>query len=142
MPHGFEGRLGIAVTGDVADSTTVQLEQEAGERVDLNAASSAEGAQPPNHRNTIAAVVKLKRIDSERLPVLVHVADEPADALMPSIDDALELRPERQPLAVLGGQADQLINITRVKRLEPAPGDLDVLLRNTRSPRPQSRPFH
>jgi hypothetical protein len=118
QPHGFEGRLGIAVARKAPDSTPLQLKQETRDRVDLHAAGSAESAYPHNHRNAIPAVVKLDRIDSKRLPILVYVADEPPQAFMPAIDGALELRPERQQLAVLREQADRLVRIARVERLE------------------------
>ena len=62
------------------------------------------------------SVVELQRVDSEHLPVLIHVADELPDPLVSSIDDALELRPERLPLAILGRESDQPIDITRVER--------------------------
>jgi hypothetical protein len=48
---------------------------------------------------------------------------------MSSIDDALELGPERPPFAVLGGQADKDVDITRIERVEEA-DQLHVLLRH------------
>jgi hypothetical protein len=88
----------------------------------------------PDHGYSIAALVKLDRFDLVALPVVVHVADKPPDAFMSPIDDPFELRSERQPFAIRGGQADQLIDITRVERLKGAPDDVYVLLRNPRSP--------
>src|SRR5215213_5134515 len=113
QPDGFEGRFGIAVAGDSPDPTLVQLVDESGDRIDLRAASSAASAHPPNHRNSLPAHVKLDGVNAEGLPILVDVAEELPHAFMASIDDALELRPERPPLAVLGRHADQLIDITR-----------------------------
>jgi hypothetical protein len=133
-PNGFEGRLGIAVAGKAPDSTPLQLKQETRDRVDLNTAGSAQSAYPHNHRDSIPAVVKLDRIDSKRLPILVYVADEPPQAFMPAINDPLQLRPERQQLAVLREQADRPVRITRVERLERAANNLDVLARHCLSP--------
>jgi hypothetical protein len=48
--------------------------------------------------------VELERVNSERLPVLVYVVDVLSDALVSSIDDALELRPEWKPFAVRVGR--------------------------------------
>jgi hypothetical protein len=74
--------------------------------------------------------VELERIDSEGIPVLIHVPDEPADAFVSPVDDALELCSEREPLTVWVGQADQVIDSPGVEGFERAPRDLDVLLRN------------
>ena len=104
-------------------------EQSAREGVDLDTAL-AESTHPTNHRYSVLALVELERVDSERLPVLIHVADELPDPLVSSIDDALELGPERLPLAILGGESEQPIDITRVERGIGSTDDLDVLLRH------------
>jgi hypothetical protein len=141
--HGLAGRLGVAVAGDVPDSTTPQLEDEPRDRVDIHAASSADSPYLPDHGNELAAVMKLERIDLVDLPVVLYVAHKAPDALVSSIDDALELRPKRKPLAVRGGQADQLVDITRVERFEGAPDDVHVPLRHlySRSPTASSASF-
>src|SRR5215216_1849927 len=84
QPHSFEGRLGIAVAGDAPDSALVQLVDESRDRIDLRAASSAASAHAPNHRNSLPAVVKLERVNAVGLPILVDVAEELPDALVPS----------------------------------------------------------
>jgi len=135
QPHGCEGRLGIAVADDAPDPTTLQFEDEARDGVDLDAALS-EGAHPTDHRHSLLAVVELERVDSERLPVLIHVADELPDPLVSAIDDALELRPERLPLAILGGESEQGVDIARVERVIGSADDIDVRQRH----RPPSIP--
>ena len=123
------------MAGDVPDPALVELEDESCARVDLNTAST-ESTYVPNHHDPLSVIVELERIDSKRLPVLVHISHELPDTVVSSINDALELRSQRQPLTVPGGQAYQPIDVTRVERYEGAAHDLHVLLRHAYSDSP------
>jgi hypothetical protein len=129
QPHCFEGLGGIAVADDAPDPTPLQLENESRDGVDIHPAL-AESTHTANHRYSFLAVVELERVDSERLQVLVHVADELPDALVSSVDDALELRPQRPPLAILGRESEQPIEITGVEGVIGSPDDFNVFLRH------------
>jgi hypothetical protein len=59
----LRGPPGVAVAGDVPGSTAAQLADESRDRVDLHA-SSADSPYLPDHRNALAAVMKLERRSS------------------------------------------------------------------------------
>src|SRR5215211_2811778 len=124
--------LRVAVADQPRDAAVAQLEDEAAQIVHGDAAAARQRLHLAGGKHTLPQVVQLAGVDLEAGPVVVHVADEAPDPLVAPVHAALELGPERMPLAVRMRESHELLHVAAVEGVEPTTNDLDVPLRHGR----------
>ena len=79
-------------------------------------------------------------VDAQVVPVLGHVGEPPAQALVAAVDGALEHRPQRHHLGVGLERGEHAVDVPPVQSIESRTDRVDIFLRHD-SPRSSSIPL-
>src|ERR1700730_17687110 len=121
------------------DLAATEVKDDSDRRIDLDTAGSAATLGPAKDESPVPEIMNVVNEHAQLLPGSTDFGEVRFHALAPSVTVGLDSpRERREPFEVRRREFGEEVHIPSVERINSAPNDLHVLLRNTRSP----GPFH
>ena len=141
QPGGFEGICWLREEARVDDLAPPHPREGAKWNVEVDAARSPASPEPANTNHLLSGVSRLLDLEAHLFKVLRHLGQKSHQPVMARIGLALQLSAQRIELRFLVPQIQPGFAVAAIPRVDGRKRDLNVLLRNKRSPRPRGHGF-